>query len=503
MMRLVTVRSSWQRLVPRTRLTTTNTPTGTTTPPGRIDRSLFSSWRMPHGIHGSSVSICSLFTRQQQSNHDGTHTFMPLAAIAAAALVGNILTNDSSEHVYIRPFHDSHRSLCEASSTPPTIPSETTTPETTLTTTRTEWIGVSEDDVDALVELLMADTSINMAMVPDRIEAQLYKTTILLTLNAIYYFLVKGLHGTKILSHELQIKIQKRPNGEIKTGGDGGDTITHTPSSWLVQAVAESTRQPINDQVLYQVSQRLLANNSLVNSSWMPDGLEGQIYTACLQVIFRVTRIVLSTIKIQLCGHDIQLSLIFDDQQQQQQQKQHQDILEQAALRSVNRPPQSSLSPQAPRMTRMTPVDLELLKQMARRSCAVQQNVKNSDSSSSSPWWNRVFRTNTNNIRNNSYFLEQLHISLYGFILGLLDDLLLGELKVQFLSDTIAFDLVPSTFVEAARAPPKAKGMNGSSSSTTSSSKPPAVPVLMIASFLVGVGTGVLAVVSGNGTRSS
>ena len=99
-------------------------------------------------------------------------------------------------------------------------------------------------------------------------------------------------------------------------------------------------------------------------------------------------------------------------------------------------------------------------------------------------------------------FLEQLHVSLYGFILGLLDDLLLGELKIHFLSDTIAFDLVPSstTFVEKARLPPKA---NTASPSSSGNNKLPTVPVLMTVSFLAGIGTGVLAVVSGNGTRSA
>jgi len=494
--RTAAAQSTWQRFAPRTLATT-----GTTTTPtnkSSIHRCLFSSWRMPRRIYGSAVSIRSLSTRHQQSNDDGSHTFMPLATFVAAASMGTILTYDSSQPIYCPPFHDFRQSLCEASSIPPNVPSEMMTPEASLTTTPAEWIGVSEDDVDALVELLMADTSINMAMVPDQLEAQLYKTTILLTLNVIYSFLVKGLHGAKILSHELQIKIQKRPNDGIRNSTNSGDT-TKQPQplcSWLVQAVAESTRQPINDQVLYQVSQRLLANNALVNSSWMPDGLEREIYTACLQVIFRVTRIVLSTIKIQLCGHTIQLSLIFDDEAQQQQQH-NQEKLEQAALRSANR-----LAQQAPRTTRMTPVDLELLTQVARRSCGVQDNAKDLVSSSSSSWWNRLFRPNNNGISNNSYFLEQLHVSLYGFILGLLDDLLLGELKIHFLSDTIAFDLVPSstTFVETARLPPKA---NAASSSSNGNNKLPTVPVLMTFSFLAGIGTGVLAVVSGYGTRSS
>ena len=498
MMRTMAARWTWQRVASRT-LTTTCTTTTPTTTRNSIHRCLFSSRPIHRGIYGSTVTVRSLSTRRQQSYHDGTHVFMPVATFVAAASMGTILIYDSSQPMYFPQLHDSNRSLCETSSVPPNVRSEMMAPGTSLTTTHAEWIGVSEDDVDALVELLMADMSINMAMVPDRLEAQLYKSTILLTLNVIYSFLIKGLQGAKILSHELQIKVQKRPNDETSNTTGGGDATKQpqTPSSWLVQAVAESTRQPINDQVLYQVSQRLLANNALVNSSWMPDGLEREIYTACLQVIFRVTRIVLSTIKVQLCGHTIQLSLIFDNEAHQQQH--NQEKLEQAALRSSNRAPQP-LSQQASRTTRMTPVDLELLTQVARRSCGVQDNAK--DLVSSSSWWNRLFRTKNNSIRNNSYFLEQLHVSLYGFILGLLDDLLLGELKIHFLSDTIAFDLVPSstTFVEKARLPPTA---NTASPSSSGNNKLSTVPVLMTVSFLAGIGTGVLAVVSGNGTRSS
>jgi hypothetical protein len=244
--------------------------------------------------------------------------------------------------------------------------------------------------------------------------------------------------------------------------------------------VAESTTRPINDQVLQQVAKRLLAN-PVVNSPWISDSLEAQIYTACLQVIFRVTQIILSTIKIRLCGHEIQLSLAFDDG------------FEKALLKSsanlVHHHPTSSTTPK--RMTMMTPVDLEVLKQLAR-NCGVNNN--NTDYS----WWNRlVTRTN---------FVEQLHVSLYGLVLGLLDDLFLGQLQIQILSDTIGFDLIPAAKdsgspLELTVLPGTNTATNeGPSASTTScTTSPSTVPLMATSFFLAGIGTGVaLSTVLGN-----
>lgn len=125
------------------------------------------------------------------------------------------------------------------------------------------FVGVNEEDVDALVQTLLKDPSVNISMVPDALEAQLYKSTILLTLNAIYS-LLGGLQGMRLLLHELILSIDRDTAGDAQR---------------LSKALADGTAKSINDEILHEVAARLLANPA-VNSPWVPDNLEKQIYFA-------------------------------------------------------------------------------------------------------------------------------------------------------------------------------------------------------------------------------
>ena len=45
------------------------------------------------------------------------------------------------------------------------------------------------------------------------------------------------------------------------------------------------------------------------NLRFLPDGIERSFYVNCLQVVFRVVALVLATMTLTVCGHDISLDL--------------------------------------------------------------------------------------------------------------------------------------------------------------------------------------------------
>lgn len=152
---------------------------------------------------------------------------------------------------------------------------------------------------------------------------------------------------------------------------------------------------------------------------------------------------------------------------------------------------------------RMTPVDLDLLTSIARQA-GVDDEMNTSDY-----WWNRMFTR--------SDFVRQLHASLYGLILGILDDIFLGQLKIQILSDTIGFDLVPAKNpyygmkapvaveeeVEQVCESSSSSSSTGYKNSSQLSHSPEGVSSMMMGSFAAGVGVGVtlMAVLSSSNTK--
>lgn len=310
-------------------------------------------------------------------------------------------------------------------------------------------IGVNERDVDELVKELLADPTVNISMVPDAIEKQLYKSTILLTLNAVYS-LIFMLNGVNIFAHELCLTVDRNQKSK----------------SVLSKALAKTAAAEIDDVILQEVADRMLQNPA-INSVWIPDTLEREIYRACLQVIFRILQVVLSSVKIKLCGHELSLRLGSVSKE-----------LHQAALTV-------SAKDEKDRQSILTPIDMEILRKMAKGAGV--------NEASDDYWWNRAFTSKE--------FVENLHVSLYSLILGVLDDVF-AELQIQVLSDTINLDLVAAKEIvphEVEEAAKEVATTNQASKSSNKTSMGVSVDSFAAASFAAGVGVGValMAVISG------
>jgi hypothetical protein len=307
-----------------------------------------------------------------------------------------------------------HTSQCEEREKTPPITDRNTQPL---------WPdGVSEVDVDALVDEFLKDPSINITLLPDAIEAQVYKSTILLTLNT-FYSVLASLDGLPILAHEVQLTRKSKPPNAM-------------PYEHLVQK-----SKTVNDKILEQVADRLLANPT-INSPLVPDAVEREVYVNCLKVIFRVLMVIANSFRLTICGHDLLFAM-------------EPANLEQSAV-TVS----SSLSQ----------VDMKLLQKFAHEAGVVETAPLS--------WWDRLW------IRRE--FVAQLHASLYGLILGVVDDIL-ANTRIQILSDDIDLDIVPA----------KAKSKVTEASPTSKdeaewSSRNEQVPAgFAAASFAMGFGVGV------------
>lgn len=115
--------------------------------------------------------------------------------------------------------------------------------------------GISEEDIDLLVEEILQDLTINIASVPDALERQIYCSTIVLCLNAVYQALSQ-LHGRNVLAgYCLQL-------GRLKAGHRTHDRIEKHYLSLI--------RGDVDDDILEQDADRLLANKA-INQRFLPD----------------------------------------------------------------------------------------------------------------------------------------------------------------------------------------------------------------------------------------
>ena len=321
------------------------------------------------------------------------------------------------------------------------------------TTTRPLWPGgVQEQEIDALVDEILKDRTINIKAVPDAVERRIYKSTILLTLN-VFYHLLHSLNGVPLLAHELRLSRRR-------------DADDHNSESTSVTKTIQAQTEMINDAVLEQVADRLLSNKA-INSKLIPDVMERQLYINCLKVVFRVLSIVLSSLSIRLCGHDLRILLTPDTMTPVNNASSATLSLEQSALKVS-----SSL----------TKIDLERVRQFALDSGI--------DESSNVPlhWWDALFVKQD--------LVAHLHASLYGLLLGILDDIL-ANTKVEILSDEIGIDIVPSSPESlAARLAHPADSVDVGDGEE----RGPSVGSFALASFAAGVGMGVtlMAVLSNN-----
>jgi len=149
---------------------------------------------------------------------------------------------------------------------------------------------VDESVIQMLVDEIMHDKDTNILLLPDNIEAGLYRNTVRLTLNAIYN-LLKGTDGTEFMMGH-KFKLRHYP-----------DTVGRTEA---FDRVAKSNH--VNMKVLGEVADRLLQNKN-INQPLIPDALERQIYINCLKVVMRILDILQGSLQINLCGHSIGLFL--------------------------------------------------------------------------------------------------------------------------------------------------------------------------------------------------
>jgi hypothetical protein len=152
-------------------------------------------------------------------------------------------------------------------------------------------LRVSDKDVDALVQQVLADPTMNMTNIPDILEAAIYKQTILTVLDYLYAA-VSQLDGMEILvGHVLQLAVRRETDQEATVRGR------------LVR-----DQSGIDEHILEQVADRLL-RNQVVNSPVIPDAVERQIYSHCLKLTARLLDTVANTFSMTVCGHSLGMYL--------------------------------------------------------------------------------------------------------------------------------------------------------------------------------------------------
>ncbi|CAB9515679.1 kelch-like [Seminavis robusta] len=151
--------------------------------------------------------------------------------------------------------------------------------------------GANPRDVDALVDLVMKDKTINLRAIPDRFERQLYKSTILTAVNCFYENLAYY-HGSQVMGHELRwIRLPNR-----------------RASLQRQYEIAVHENQDIDERLLEETAARLLDNQS-INQRFLPDALERKLYVNCLKITFRVLALLAGSIRVRLCGHELSMDL--------------------------------------------------------------------------------------------------------------------------------------------------------------------------------------------------
>jgi hypothetical protein len=245
--------------------------------------------------------------------------------------------------------------------------------------------GFSSQTVDELVNEWLQDPSINIRALPDALERQVYRSTVQLTLNAVYRSLA-SLHGKALLGHELRLR----------------KTSDRSPFEFLSRS--HHSTHTIEESVLEQVADRLLQNKA-INRPLIPDMVERQLYVNCLKLIFRVLDLLAASLNLTICGHDVFVGL---------EPAKHQGgaILQD----SLNRTTSS-----------LTKLDPEVLREFARQA-GVREALSNQS------WWQRFWYASQKEL------LAQLHGSLYGLVLGIVDDIL-ANTSLQLLSENVQVDI--------------------------------------------------------------
>ena len=311
--------------------------------------------------------------------------FRAAAWLAVACLVGTTTTTQCET-----PSPAAVPTSSSSSSSSTDMATTTTTPTAVEYTEAPNPVwpaGICDADVESLVEDCLRDPKINIAAIPDYLERQIYRSTIKLTLNAVYRS-VGAVHGSDMLGHELRVL---RQQDDAKQQGVRREFQ-------LAQM-----RGSVAEHVLDKVVDGLLQNKA-VNQPLIPDMVERQLYKNCLTIIFRILDMMAATFTITCCGHDLGITV---------------------------QPSQTAVVTHAA-VQRATQIDPDLMLQYARTLRLQPEKEVNQHRS----WWNKWIRGTQEEM------LAQLHATLYSLVLGIMDDVL-EHTKIRLLSDTLQFDLVP------------------------------------------------------------
>ena len=338
-------------------------------------------WRSRGTQRGSvaTAAACQAFTQDGSREGAASCCLRGITAAAAMAATGLVLFYSSNSN-------ESLLTQCEA-----TTATMTTDAATTAYTPAPNPVwpaGIRESDIDLLVQDCLNDPTINIPTIPDYLERQIYRSTIKLTLNAMYQTLGSA-HGMEMLGHELRVeRLHDKEAG------------VHEKQR---EFRLEQMRGSVADDVLDRVVDGLLENKA-VNQPLIPDVVERQLYKNCLVIMFRVLDMMAATFSITCCGHDLRFTL---------------------------EPSQNAVFTDAA-VQQATKIDPEIMLSYARRM-GVQPEKEVNESRS---WWDRFFRPTQEEV------LAQLHATLYSLVLGILDDVL-AHTNIRLLSDSLQFDLVP------------------------------------------------------------
>lgn len=291
--------------------------------------------------------------------------------------------------------------------------------------------GIEKEDVDFLVDQVMSDRSMNIRSIPDVLERQIYKSTVVLCLNAVYRALSQ-VHGIHVMAgHVLTLDRRRVPQNPAGIGGlrqfNFDDTWTaaavppSSPSSSILERYTAYLRgegnfddETADDGILQEVANQLLLDEN-VNLKFVPDAIERQLYVNCLRLIFRLLGLLASSLYITMCGHKIRLQVTRESKGQ----------LQQTVL-------QNSLRRQR--------IDTSMIEQFIKDAGVPHSRRRVDLEPSRDPfrdrlsWWGRLVRRQS--------FVIKLHATLYALILGILDDLF-ANTKIELLSDCVTLDIVP------------------------------------------------------------
>jgi hypothetical protein len=266
--------------------------------------------------------------------------------------------------------------------------------------------GISDGDVEHLVEQVMQDSSIEIPLLPDAIERQIYRSTIKLCWNAVYHFL-GDIQGKQLFGHEFRL-----------TRWKARDLMT-TQKGIAQQYQAYQNTDTVDEIVLEMVARRLL-DNKAINQRFLPDVLERKLYVNCLKLVFRLLGMMANSVRIVVCGHEIRLHL------------------SKATASAI-------LTPAVQRVaSSLTHIDKFRLHEFALQAGIHDHELAGTFPNVTAPlpqrhgWMERMVD------RRQRALLTHVHAALFGLILGILDDLL-ANTSIDLLSDRITFDIVPAT----------------------------------------------------------